>query len=67
MTTLIIVCTKCGNYLLAKAEQQTRTCPHCNSKITVTKAKKVASANNSYEASDMLRKLKNAAALRQNR
>jgi DNA-directed RNA polymerase subunit RPC12/RpoP len=57
--TFIVVCAQCGGLLLAKAEQKTRTCPYCGSQIILTKAKKVASAENAYEASEKLKKLKN--------
>jgi len=58
--TLIVVCSRCGGLLLAKADQKTRTCPYCNSQVTVEKAKKVASAPNAYAASEILKKLKSA-------
>jgi len=59
MTPYIIVqCGNCGGFLLAKAEQKTRTCPYCGFKITLNKAKKVASAKDAYEASKTLRMLK---------
>jgi uncharacterized Zn finger protein (UPF0148 family) len=59
MTTIIIVqCSECGGLLLAKADQKTRTCPYCGSTVTLTKAKKIASAENAIEASTILRKLK---------
>jgi DNA-directed RNA polymerase subunit RPC12/RpoP len=61
MPFLIVVCGKCGGFLLAKAEQRTRTCPYCGFKVLVEKAKKVASAKNAYEASEILRKLKSDA------
>jgi len=61
MSFLIVVCGKCGGFLLAKAEQRTRTCPYCGFKVLVEKAKKVASAKNAYEASEILRKLKSDA------
>ncbi len=57
-STVIVVCSKCGGLLLAKAEQKTRTCPYCGSKVEIEKAKKLASAKNAYEASTILRKLK---------
>jgi DNA-directed RNA polymerase subunit RPC12/RpoP len=59
--TLVVVCSRCGGLLLAKAEQKTRTCPYCGAKVELEKAKTVASAPNAYEASDILRKLKNEA------
>jgi DNA-directed RNA polymerase subunit RPC12/RpoP len=55
---LVVVCPKCGGFLLAKAEQKTRTCPYCGSKVFLEKAKKAASANTLQEASMILRKLK---------
>ena len=61
MSFLVVVCGKCGGFLLAKAEQRTRTCPYCGFKVLVEKAKKVASAKNAYEASEILRKLKSDA------
>lgn len=61
MSFLVVVCGKCGGFLLAKAEQRTRTCPYCGFKVLVEKAKKVASAKNVYEASEILRKLKSDA------
>jgi len=61
MSFLIVVCGKCGGFLLARAEQKTRTCPYCGSKVVLDKAKKIASAENAYEASKILRKLKSDA------
>jgi len=58
MTFHIVTCSQCGGLLLANAEQKTRTCPYCGSKVILYKAKKVASATNAYEASAILRKLK---------
>jgi len=64
MSFLIVVCGRCGGFLIAKAEQETRTCPYCGSKITLHKAKKVASAETAHEASTILRKLKSDAVLK---
>ena len=58
MSFLIVMCGRCGGFLLARAEQKTRTCPYCGFKVLVEKAKKVASAKNAYEASEILRRLK---------
>jgi len=43
---------------MAAHDQKTRTCPYCGSRVDVRKAKKVASAKNAFEASDILRDLK---------
>jgi len=64
MVFLIVVCSRCGGFLLAKAEQKARTCPYCGSKVALDKAKKVASAQNANEASVILRKLKRDAAVK---
>jgi len=55
---LIVVCGRCGGFLLAKTGQKTRTCPYCGFRVPLDKAKKVASAENAYEASEALKKLK---------
>jgi ribosomal protein S27AE len=60
-TTVIITCTRCGGYLLAKADQKTRTCPYCGSSVVIEKARKIASAENANEASIILRRLKSDA------
>jgi DNA-directed RNA polymerase subunit RPC12/RpoP len=61
---LVVVCHKCGGFLLAKAGQKTRSCPYCGSKVFLEKAKKVASANTLQEASMILRKLKRDKAIK---
>ena len=63
-STLIIVCPRCGGLLLAKTETKTRTCPYCGHGVVVQKARKLASANTSSEASAILRKMKSEAAHR---
>jgi DNA-directed RNA polymerase subunit RPC12/RpoP len=61
---LVVVCHKCGGFLLAEAGQKTRTCPYCGSKIFLEKAKKVASANDAHKASMVMRKLKRDSVLK---
>jgi len=63
-SVLVVVCSRCGGFLLAKAEQKTRTCPYCGFKVDLYKAKKVASAQTAQEASAILRKLKGDTALK---
>jgi DNA-directed RNA polymerase subunit RPC12/RpoP len=60
--TFVVECSRCGGLLLAKAEQKTRECPHCGFTITLQKTKKLASANTAYEASAILKNMKNEAA-----
>jgi DNA-directed RNA polymerase subunit RPC12/RpoP len=62
--TLVVVCSRCGGLLLAKAQQKTRTCPHCGFTVVLAKAKKLASAKTANEASVILRKLKSDAAVK---
>ena len=63
-STLIIVCPRCGGFLLTKTETKTRTCPYCGHSVVVQKARKLASANTASEASAILRKMKSEAAYR---
>jgi DNA-directed RNA polymerase subunit RPC12/RpoP len=56
--TLIIVCSRCGGLFLATDGQKTRTCPYCDKRVDVRKAKHVTSAKNAFEASKMLREIK---------
>lgn len=67
MVFLIVVCGKCGGFLLGKDEQKTRTCPYCGSKVTIEKAKRVASAETAQEASAILQRLKRDSFLKRNR
>jgi DNA-directed RNA polymerase subunit RPC12/RpoP len=62
--TFVVVCRKCGGLLLAKADQKTRTCPYCDSKVILEGAKKLGSAKTSHEASTLLQRLKQDAAAR---
>ncbi|MCJ7560492.1 DUF1922 domain-containing protein [Candidatus Bathyarchaeota archaeon] len=56
--TLIIECNRCGGLLMAANDQKTKTCPYCGARVDIGRAKKVASAKNAFEASEMLRDLK---------
>jgi DNA-directed RNA polymerase subunit RPC12/RpoP len=58
--TIVAVCYRCGGFLLAQAEQKTRTCPYCGHTVVLERAKKLASANSAAEASEILRRLKSA-------
>jgi DNA-directed RNA polymerase subunit RPC12/RpoP len=59
---LIVVCSKCGGLLAAKAGQKTRVCPYCDFKIVLDRSKRVAVADNAREASIILKRLKRRAA-----
>jgi DNA-directed RNA polymerase subunit RPC12/RpoP len=63
-SVLVVVCSRCGGFLLARAEQKTRTCPYCGFKVDLDKAKKIASTGTAQEAATILRKLKGEAALK---
>jgi len=43
---------------MAAVDQKTRTCPYCGSRVNVQKAIHVASAENAFKASEMLRDIK---------
>jgi exosome complex RNA-binding protein Csl4 len=64
LSFLIAVCSRCGGFIIAKAEQKTKTCPYCGFTVSLYEAKKVASAENAYDASEILRKLKGDAVQR---
>jgi DNA-directed RNA polymerase subunit RPC12/RpoP len=56
--TSIIVCNHCGRLILAATDLKTRTCPYCNTRVDVRKAKRVASAQTAFAASQILRSFK---------
>ena len=56
--TLIVKCTKCGGLMLTAKGQKTKICPYCGTHVNLLRAQKVAAANNAFEASEMLRRLK---------
>lgn len=56
--TVVVECAQCKGLLLATKEQKTRNCPYCGAKINLGKAKRLASAENAFQASQILRKLK---------
>ncbi|MCX8153089.1 MAG: DUF1922 domain-containing protein [Candidatus Bathyarchaeota archaeon] len=56
--TLIIVCSKCGGLFLIPEGQKTKSCPYCGTRVEVRKARRVAAAKSSFEASEMLKDLK---------
>ena len=55
---LIILCSRCGGMLLSNAEQKTKSCQYCGTRIIVENAKKIASAKTAFEASEILKKIK---------
>jgi len=59
---MVIMCYNCGRLLLAKADQRTRQCPHCEARLLVEKTKRVASAKSAREASRLLRVMKKESA-----
>lgn len=59
-THAIVVCYKCGRYLLAKMDQKTRQCPYCETKLDLGKTKIIASAKTAREASNLIRTMKDA-------
>jgi hypothetical protein len=44
--------------MLTAKGQKTKICPYCGTHVYLSRAQKVASASNAFEASKMLRKLK---------
>jgi len=54
----IIGCYKCGRLLLAKSNQKTRQCPHCEATINTKQARIVGAAATAREASELIRAFK---------
>jgi hypothetical protein len=57
-TTFIIECNHCSGLLLAAINQKTRTCPYCGTKVDLHKTRRIAKAENAFDASEILRKIK---------
>jgi DNA-directed RNA polymerase subunit RPC12/RpoP len=55
---LVVVCGGCGRLLVAKADAKTRTCPYCGYRVSMHKAKRVASAKDAGQASKLVQRLK---------
>jgi acetyl-CoA carboxylase beta subunit len=62
--TLIVKCLNCAGLMLTTERQRTKICPYCGAHVNVEKALKIASAENVFEASRMLRKLKSEQGLK---
>ena len=43
---------------MATKNQKTKLCPYCGKRVDMSRAPRIASANNAFRASAMLRKLK---------
>jgi hypothetical protein len=56
--TVIVKCPQCSGLMLITKGQKTKICPYCGANVNLLKAQKIASANNAFEASEILRKLK---------
>jgi DNA-directed RNA polymerase subunit RPC12/RpoP len=54
----VIVCYKCGRYLLATMDKKTRQCPYCEAKLILNRTKIIASAKTAREASNIIRTIK---------
>jgi acetyl-CoA carboxylase beta subunit len=56
--TAIIECPKCNGLLLSALDQKTKLCPYCGTRIETHKTKRIAYANDAFQASEILRQLK---------
>jgi DNA-directed RNA polymerase subunit M/transcription elongation factor TFIIS len=56
--TFIVECPQCSGLLLAAADQKTRTCPYCGARVDLHRARRLAKAENAFDASEILRKIK---------
>ena len=55
---LIINCPTCAKIIMASTANQTKTCPHCGSKIQLIGAKILAKAETTQEALEIIQHLK---------
>ena len=55
---VVLVCSGCGRYLIAKAGQKSKQCNYCGNVVDLWRAKKVRSANSAREASKLVREFK---------
>ena len=55
---VVIVCSRCGKLLLARADTKTRQCSYCQTRLVLTKTKAVASAKTAKEASILIQAFK---------
>jgi len=58
VATIICECSNCHGLLMAAINHKTRACPHCGTRVEMRKSKRLATAKNAFEASEILRKLK---------
>jgi predicted RNA-binding Zn-ribbon protein involved in translation (DUF1610 family) len=56
--TNIIECIRCGGLLLVAEDMKSRTCPYCGTRVDVRRARKLASAEDAFAASEVLQELK---------
>ena len=57
--TFIVECSRCSGLMLAAAGQRTKTCPYCGARVDLQRKLPLAKAENAFEASEILRKIKN--------
>lgn len=54
----IIECNKCHGLLIVTKNQKTKICTYCNTRLLLHKVKKVGYAKNAFEASLIIKNLK---------
>ena len=55
---LIINCPTCSKIIMANTANQTKTCPHCGSKIPLHGARVLARTESTHEAVEIIQHLK---------
>ena len=56
--THVVACNHCEGLFLVTEGQKTRICPYCGSRVDAFKSKRLATAEDAFTASEMLRELK---------
>ena len=58
MSHVVFICSGCGRYLIAKADQKSKQCNYCGVVVDLWRARKVRSAASAREASKLLREFR---------
>jgi len=56
--THIVSCSRCEGSFLASDRQKTKICPYCGTRVDIVKSRRLATAEDAFTASEMLRELK---------
>ncbi|HUK26969.1 MAG TPA: DUF1922 domain-containing protein [Candidatus Acidoferrales bacterium] len=55
---MVLACTKCGRFLLASSDSETRTCAYCGKRVQKDGARIIARSDSAKEARKILQEAK---------